>query len=75
MFLLSNEEERLLSRLHDEIQRLRSENQSIITTYITGSKGVNQVARDLGISERTVYNRRLRIAKKIGKKLLKGGRK
>jgi len=73
--LESNEEERLLSRLHDEIQRLRSENQSIITTYITGSKGVNQVARDLGISERTVYNRRLRIAKKIGKKLLKGGRK
>lgn len=73
--LESDEEARLLSRLHDEIQLLCSEDQSIIATYMIGSKGVNQVARALGISERTVYNRRLRIAKKIGKKLLKGGRK
>lgn len=71
----SCEKAALFSRLQEEIQCLCSEDQSILTTYMTGSKGVSQVAQSLGISERTIYNRRQRIAKQIRKKVLKGCRK
>ena len=44
----------------------------ILKTYDTGSEGVKEVAQALGVSTRTIYNRRQRIAEDIAMKLSEG---
>ena len=44
----------------------------IFETFLSGTDGVFRVSQLLGISERTVYNRRQRLAKQVGMKLSEG---
>ena len=62
----------MLSRFHEEIQSLGSEDRLILETFLTGTDGIFEAAQSLGISERTVYNRRQRLAKRIVKHLTEG---
>ena len=62
----------MLSRFHEEIQSLSSEDRMILETFLTGIDGTYEAAHTLGISERTVYNRRQRLAKQIARKLMEG---
>ncbi len=62
----------MLSRFHEEIRSLSSEDRLILETFLTGTDGAFEAAQILGVSERTVYNRRQRLAKQIARKLTEG---
>ena len=59
----------MLSRFHEEIRSHNFEDRLILETFLTGTDGAFEAAQTVGISERTVYNRRQRLAKKIAKHL------
>ena len=61
-----------ISFICDEVRKLSPNNQMIFETFLSGTDGVFRVSQLLGISERTVYNRRQRLAKQVGMKLSEG---
>lgn len=68
---LSDREE-LRAQIQEEILFLSNDDRLILETYDTGSEGVKEAALTLGISTRTIYNRRQRIAEDIATKLSEG---
>lgn len=65
---LSDREE-LRAQIQEEILSLSEDDRLILETYDTGSEGVKEAAQTLGISTRTIYNRRQRIAEDIAMNL------
>ncbi len=55
--------------LSEEIERLSETDHMIINTFLQGRSGVLFAAKQLGISERTIYYHRKRLASQLAKKV------
>ena len=60
-----------LHRFMEKIADLPTEDRQVLMTFLQGSSEVSSTAKTLGIAERTVYYRRVCLAKKISVQLKK----